>query len=56
MAGPLGARTASTLENFCRQTDLLDLGAVKRLLAGRRRDQAWYLLNLALWWEAQAAA
>jgi hypothetical protein len=33
----------------------LDAIAVKRLLAGPRRDQAWYLLNLALWWEASSA-
>jgi asparagine synthase (glutamine-hydrolysing) len=55
MDGPLGTFLASALDKFCQETDLLDAIAVKRLLAGPRRDQAWYLLNLALWWEASSA-
>jgi asparagine synthase (glutamine-hydrolysing) len=52
MSGPLGQAMASTLEKFCQETDLLDIRAVQRVLSGPRRSQAWYLFNLALWWEA----
>jgi asparagine synthase (glutamine-hydrolysing) len=52
MQGPLGPVVASTLDRFCQESDLLDPGAVKRLLSGPRRTQAWYLFNLALWWQA----
>ena len=50
----LGERTRTELDAFCRQTDLLDGAEVKRVLARPRRD-AWYLLNLALWWRAHFA-
>ena len=51
MEGPLGPVVASTLHRFCQESDLLDPGAVTRLLSGPRRTQAWYLFNLALWWQ-----
>jgi asparagine synthase (glutamine-hydrolysing) len=47
----LGQRTRSELDAFCRETDLLDRREVERVLQRPRRD-AWYLLNLALWWRA----
>ncbi len=53
MGGALGVTMAAALERFCQATGLLDLAAVRRLLAGPRREQAWYLFNLALWWEAR---
>jgi asparagine synthase (glutamine-hydrolysing) len=45
----LGERTRAELDAFCRDTDLLDRDEVRRVLERPRRD-AWYLLNLALWW------
>jgi asparagine synthase (glutamine-hydrolysing) len=51
----LGERTRAELDAFCRETDLLDRAEVERVLARPRRD-AWYLLNLALWWRAAFAA
>jgi asparagine synthase (glutamine-hydrolysing) len=51
----LGERTRSELDGFCRETDLLDRAEVERVLARPKRD-AWYLLNLALWWRAHFAS
>ena len=51
----LGERTRRELDVFCRETDLLDRSEVERLLARPKRD-AWYLLNLALWWRANFAS
>jgi asparagine synthase (glutamine-hydrolysing) len=51
----LGERTRRELDVFCRETDLLDRSEVQRLLARPKRD-AWYLLNLALWWRANFAS
>jgi len=51
----LGERTRRELDVFCRETDLLDRSEVQRLLARPKRD-AWYLLNLALWWRASFAS
>ena len=50
----LGDRTRSELDAFCRETDLLDRAEVERVLERPKRD-AWYLLNLALWWRAHFA-
>jgi len=52
--GALGDRTRTELDRFCRETDLLDAAEVQRVLARPRRD-AWYLLNLALWWQEHIA-
>jgi len=52
--GALGDRTRTELDRFCRESDLLDAAEVERVLARPRRD-AWYLLNLALWWQAYVA-
>ena len=53
--GALGDRTRTELDAFCRDTDLLDRAEVERVLARPKRD-AWYLLNLALWWRAHFAS
>jgi asparagine synthase (glutamine-hydrolysing) len=45
----LGDHTRRELDAFCRETDLLDRTAVAERLERPGRD-AWYLLNLALWW------
>jgi asparagine synthase (glutamine-hydrolysing) len=50
----LGERTREELDAFCRDTDLLDRAEVQRVLERPKRD-AWYLLNLALWWRASFA-
>ena len=50
----LGERTRAELDAFCRETDLLDRAEVQRVLERPKRD-AWYLLNLALWWRAAFA-
>ena len=50
----LGDTVRSELREFCAATDLLDAAEVERVLARPRRD-AWYLLNLALWWKAHIA-
>jgi asparagine synthase (glutamine-hydrolysing) len=56
MRGRLGARIGETLHRFCRSTDLLDHGAISRVVAHGTADQRWYLLNLALWWEHYVGA
>jgi asparagine synthase (glutamine-hydrolysing) len=53
--GALGERTRTEVDAFCRETDLLDRTEVERVLASPKRD-AWYLLNLALWWRAHFAS
>ncbi len=45
----LGDLVRSEVDAFCMATDLLDRDAVSTRLARPGRD-AWYLLNLALWW------
>ncbi len=47
----LGQQARIKINEFCSQTDFLDQTEVNRLLDRRRSSQAWYLLNLALWWE-----
>ncbi len=50
----LGARTRREVDEFCAETGLLDRAEASRLLERPRRD-AWYLLNLALWWKEYVA-
>lgn len=47
----LGAYTRKELDFFCSQTDFLDREQVFQLLDSGKGPQAWYLLNLALWWK-----
>lgn len=54
--GALGEGAGRELAVFCDQTDFLDREEVRRLLAGGRRAQGWYLLNLALWWKEHIAS
>ena len=51
----LGDRARTELADMCAQTDLLDAGEASRLLENPGRE-AWYLLNLALWWKEVVAA
>jgi asparagine synthase (glutamine-hydrolysing) len=47
----LGQFARVELSAFCDNTDILDRAAVMQLLDHRNASQAWYLLNLALWWK-----
>lgn len=47
----LGAYARKELDFFCKHTDYLDREQVFRLLDSGNGPQAWYLLNLALWWK-----
>ena len=51
----LGDRTRTEVADMCAQTDLLDGREAARLLEKPGRE-AWYLLNLALWWKEVVAA
>src|SRR5581483_9127706 len=50
----LGDRTRAEVGAFCAETDLLDAAETARLLERPGRN-AWYLLNLALWWKEVVA-
>jgi asparagine synthase (glutamine-hydrolysing) len=45
----LGGEMKRTLEEFCRDTDLLDRDEVLSIVDQKRSSESWYLLNLALW-------
>jgi len=47
----LGQRARQELDEFTQKTDLLDRGAVLRLVDSKPGAEVWYLLNLALWWK-----
>jgi asparagine synthase (glutamine-hydrolysing) len=47
----LGDRMRAELQDFCRQTDLLDARAVESVAARGAGTQLWFLFNLALWWK-----
>jgi asparagine synthase (glutamine-hydrolysing) len=47
----LGGEARREVLAFCAATDLLDTREVTRILDERRGTEAWYLLNLALWWK-----
>jgi asparagine synthase (glutamine-hydrolysing) len=50
----LGERARSDVDAFCRESGLIDRAEAARLLQRPSRN-AWYLLNLALWWRTQIA-
>ncbi|MGZ4334468.1 MAG: asparagine synthase (glutamine-hydrolyzing) [Gaiellaceae bacterium] len=51
----LGDRARQELDEFTQKTDLLDRGAVLRLVDAKPGAEVWYLLNLALWWKEYVA-
>jgi asparagine synthase (glutamine-hydrolysing) len=51
----LGDHTRREVADLCAQTDLLDATEAARLLERPGRE-AWYLLNLALWWKEVVAS
>jgi asparagine synthase (glutamine-hydrolysing) len=56
MRGRLQQEVCAALERFCARTDLLDAKAARGVALHGRPSQAWYLYNLALWWERYAPA
>jgi asparagine synthase (glutamine-hydrolysing) len=54
LLGRLGDHARTEVRSFCRDSGLIDEGEAMRLLAHPGRE-AWYLLNLAMWWRAQIA-
>ncbi len=56
MGGRLREQVCAALERFCARTDVLDAGAARRVALHGRPSQAWYLYNLALWWERYVPA
>jgi hypothetical protein len=48
----LGTRAIEPIENFLQNTDYLDADATRALIHSRSGGPwAWYVLNLAMWWE-----
>ena len=45
----LGGEARRVLDEFCRETDLLDRDEVLSIVDEKRSVETWYLLNLALW-------
>lgn len=56
MRGRLHEQVDEAIERLCRRTDVLDAGAARRLVREGRTHQAWYLYNLALWWDCYVPA
>lgn len=46
----LGDEAYTTVKKFCEETDYLSWPAVEKVFKENRGAQAWYLLNLASWW------
>jgi len=51
----LGDATRRELDDFTRRTDFFNPAEVGRILSEGRSEQAWYLLNFALWWKEYIA-
>ena len=49
--GQSGEFAGRELAEFCDKTDFLDRSAVMKLIPSGRGRDAWFLLNLALWWK-----
>jgi asparagine synthase (glutamine-hydrolysing) len=46
----LGSQAHATLKQFCEETDYFSWPAVEKVFKENRGAQAWYLLNVAIWW------
>ncbi len=51
----LGKPMRASIDRFVRETELLDAKAVNAVLDAGRGTEAWYLYNLAAWWERYIA-
>ncbi len=49
LLGKLGVCVNLELDRFCRETNILNMKGVHRLMAGPSNVRSWYLFNLALW-------
>ena len=47
----LGAVARQELESFCKETDYLNVQAIRHLFERRDNEKIWFLLNFALWWK-----
>jgi asparagine synthase (glutamine-hydrolysing) len=48
----LGSRADEAVEEFLQNTDYLDADVARALIRSRSGGPlAWYVLNLAMWWE-----
>jgi asparagine synthase (glutamine-hydrolysing) len=52
----LGDQARRELHTFCAEADVLDRGAVDRLIASGDGSRLWVLFNLALWWKQFVAS
>lgn len=52
----LGPQMRESIGRFVRDTELLDAKAVGAVLDAGRGTEAWYLYNLAAWWETYISA
>jgi asparagine synthase (glutamine-hydrolysing) len=46
----LGVRVRESIEDFARNTDLINMEEVERLFRQNKSAHLWILLNLAMWW------
>jgi asparagine synthase (glutamine-hydrolysing) len=53
--GALGDEVMRVLEDFCRETDLLDIREIRRLQGQGGGVSLWPLYNLAMWWREYIA-
>lgn len=51
----LGTPMRASIDRFVRETELLDAKSVNAVLDAGRGTEAWYLYNLAAWWERYIA-
>jgi asparagine synthase (glutamine-hydrolysing) len=49
--GQLGENVQREVDDFCRETELLDGKEVRRTFSEGPTHQVWALMNLALWWK-----
>jgi len=53
--GRLGEQTRGEVRSFAEQSELLDVAEAMRVFTHGRKNEPWYLLNLALWWKQYMA-
>jgi len=51
LLGKLGRTAREEISAFCKKTDFLEPNEAMKLIDSGRANQAWYLLNFALWWK-----
>jgi asparagine synthase (glutamine-hydrolysing) len=51
LLGRLGGIARKEISAFCKTTEFLEPNEAMKLIDRGRANQAWYLLNFALWWK-----